>query len=126
MKHILLTILLCISLYANADSVNSSCLIGNSDYVEADFFYQMNNYNRNISDGIITIANSSEIPLVSLDIKITAEADGKEVTIYHEYKKFSPSIAGYMTFKIDGINYLSSYALSNIKISISNPRCKSN
>lgn len=126
MKHILLTILLCVSLFANADSVNSSCLIGNSDYVEADFFYQLNSGKYILSDGIITIANSSETPLVSLNIEITAETNGKEVTIYKEFKKFSPSIAGYMTFKIDGINYQSSHPLSNIKISISNPRCNSN
>lgn len=126
MKHLILIFLLSVSLLANADSVNGSCLIGNSDYVEADFFYKLNNFQNRLSDGIITIANGSATPLVSLNIEISAEDNnGKIVKIYHEFKKFNPAIDGYMTFKIDGIKYESNNSISNIKISVSNPRCSS-
>ena len=126
MKYLLVGILLCIPFFLRAESVNGSCLIGDSDYVEADFFYNINLKKSDISGGIITIANGSETPLVSLNIEITAQADGEAITIYQEFKKFNPPISGYTTFKIDGITFRNNKSLSNIKISISNPRCSLN
>lgn len=126
MKYFLLGFLLCISSILRAENVNGSCLIGDSDYVEADFFYNFSQNNSVISDGIITIANGSDTPLVSLNIEITAQAGDNTVTVFQEFKKFNPPVSGYMTLKIEGIKFSYYKSLSNIKISVSNPRCLSN
>lgn len=123
MKEFLCCLMLCVSFVANADSVNGSCLIGDSDYVEADFFYDMKIGNRGVSKGTITIANGSNTPLVSLNIEITAISNGKTITIYHAYKKFDTPVPKFSTCKIEGISYESVYPLSDINISIQNPRC---
>ena len=115
--------MLCVSFIANADSVNGSCLIGDSEYVDADFFYDMKVGNRGVSRGIITIANGSEKPLVSLNIEITAISNGKTITIYRAYKKFDTPVPKYSTCKIEGIAFESVYPISDVNISIKNPRC---
>ena len=122
MKKFLFFIMLCTSIIASAESVNGSCLIGDSDYVEADFFYNLNQ--GNITNGIITISNGSQTPLVSLNIVITAVTRaGTEVVIYKSYAKFNPSIAAYSTHQIKDISYSSVYPLKDIQITIENPRC---
>lgn len=122
MKKILFLIMFCTSIIARADNINGSCLIGETDYVEADFFYNLNG--GRITNGIITIANGSNIPIVSLNIEITAvNSMGKEIVIYKDYAKFNPNISGYSTYQIKDISYTGSFNLSDIKISISNPRC---
>ena len=133
-KFLFMLVMMCCTLFAMAEEKTTSCKVGNSDteYVSATAYVVSGGVGK--CNSYITIANSSNKPLVSLYITVTAEKatqvdNGKytweEVTLYSGNKYFSPAVNPNMTTRLDAKSFNSARSLvRNINISIGNPSCK--
>lgn len=133
MRNLILFVLIFVGFMAHSEEATSSCMIGNSntEYVSATAY--TSKVSTSQATAYVVIANSSNKPLSSLYITVTAEkcmlvnneAQWTEVTLYSSNKYFSPAIAPNSTTRVDCSN-VSSYngALRNINISIENPSCR--
>ena len=139
MKNFILFLMLCVTLVINAEEATTSCMVGNSntDYVSATAYTAKNG---NLGTAYVTVANSSNKPLVSLMVTVTAEkcelrwnkkqTASEEVwtpiTLLSENIYFSPAISPNSQSKRINCRSVNSYGgkLKNIDISIGNPSCK--